>query len=173
MRLPCKRGHFCGKLRSCRIQDRLPTAMGSGQRNRLAIDHHHFSAGRLGNQRPHHRGSDLPVPPMIKRRNAILGLAVAPASIKPQYVAVFVRECIIFCHGGPSGPFNSDSGKSQQGISWYLADYSRAFVMTDLLKTLVHEYGILYVSLSKLEEERPGNPHESLNAYYETMGTPL
>jgi hypothetical protein len=30
----------------------------------------------------------------------------------------------------------------------------------------------VYVSLSKLEEERPGNPHESLNAYYETMGTP-
>lgn len=44
--------------------------------------------------------------------------------------------------------------------------------MTNLLKTLLQEYGILYVSLSKLEEERPGNPHESLNAYYETMGTP-
>lgn len=26
--------------------------------------------------------------------------------------------------------------------------------------------------LSKLEWERPDNPHESLNAYYETMGTP-
>jgi hypothetical protein len=44
--------------------------------------------------------------------------------------------------------------------------------MTHLLKTLLHEYGILYVSLSKLEEERPGNPHESLNAYYESMGIP-
>jgi hypothetical protein len=44
--------------------------------------------------------------------------------------------------------------------------------MTDLLKTLLHEYGILYVSLSKLEDERPGNPHASLNAYYETMGIP-
>jgi len=42
--------------------------------------------------------------------------------------------------------------------------------MTYLLKTLLHEYGILYVSLSKLEEERPGNPYESLNAYYESMG---
>jgi hypothetical protein len=44
--------------------------------------------------------------------------------------------------------------------------------VTDLLKTLLHEYGILTVSLSKLEGERPGNPHESLNAYYESMGTP-
>jgi hypothetical protein len=31
---------------------------------------------------------------------------------------------------------------------------------------------MLSVSLSKLEGERPGNPHESLNAYYESMGTP-
>ncbi len=44
--------------------------------------------------------------------------------------------------------------------------------MTELIKTLLHDYGILYVSLSKLEEERPGNRHASLNAYYETMGTP-
>jgi hypothetical protein len=44
--------------------------------------------------------------------------------------------------------------------------------MTYLLKTLLHEYGILSVSLSKLEGERPGNPHESLNAYYESMGAP-
>lgn len=44
--------------------------------------------------------------------------------------------------------------------------------MTYLLKTLLHEYGMLSVSLSKLEGERPGNPHESLNAYYESMGTP-
>src|SRR4051812_24855850 len=44
--------------------------------------------------------------------------------------------------------------------------------VTDLLKALLHEYGMLTVSLSKLERERPGNPHESLNAYYETMGTP-
>ena len=44
--------------------------------------------------------------------------------------------------------------------------------MTCLLKTLLHEYGMLSVSLSKLEGERPGNPHESLNAYYESMGTP-
>jgi len=44
--------------------------------------------------------------------------------------------------------------------------------MTELFKTLVHDYGILYVSLSTLEAERPGNPHASLNAYYETMGTP-
>jgi hypothetical protein len=42
--------------------------------------------------------------------------------------------------------------------------------MTDLLKALLHEFGILSVSLSKLEGERPGNPHESLNAYYESMG---
>lgn len=44
--------------------------------------------------------------------------------------------------------------------------------MTYLLKTLLHEYGMLSVSLSKLEGERPGNPHESLNAYYASMGTP-
>src|SRR5215831_19177176 len=44
--------------------------------------------------------------------------------------------------------------------------------MTDLLKALLHEYGVLSVSLSKLEAERPGNPHESLNAYYETLGMP-
>jgi len=44
--------------------------------------------------------------------------------------------------------------------------------MTYLLKTLLHEYGILSVSLSKLEGERPRNPHESLNAYYESMGAP-
>jgi len=44
--------------------------------------------------------------------------------------------------------------------------------MTDLLKALLHEFGILSVSLSKLEGERPGNPHESLNAYYESMGIP-
>ena len=44
--------------------------------------------------------------------------------------------------------------------------------MTYLLKTLLHEYGMLSVSLSKLEGERPGNPHELLNAYYESMGTP-
>lgn len=44
--------------------------------------------------------------------------------------------------------------------------------VTDLLKALLHEYGILTVSLSKLEGERPANPHESLNAYYESMGTP-
>ncbi|HXM93664.1 MAG TPA: hypothetical protein VOA64_05325 [Candidatus Dormibacteraeota bacterium] len=42
--------------------------------------------------------------------------------------------------------------------------------MTDLLKTLLHEYGMLYVSLSRLESERPGNSYESLNAYYESMG---
>jgi hypothetical protein len=42
--------------------------------------------------------------------------------------------------------------------------------MTDLFKTLLHDYGILYVSLSKLESERPGNPYESLNAYYESIG---
>lgn len=42
--------------------------------------------------------------------------------------------------------------------------------MTDLLKTLLHHYGLLYVTVSQLERERPGNPSESLNAYYETLG---
>src|ERR1017187_8149259 len=42
--------------------------------------------------------------------------------------------------------------------------------MTDLLKTLLHHYGLLYVTVCQLERERPGNPSESLNAYYETLG---
>lgn len=44
--------------------------------------------------------------------------------------------------------------------------------MTHLLKRLLHEYGILSVSLFRLESERPGNAYESLNAYYESMGMP-
>jgi hypothetical protein len=44
--------------------------------------------------------------------------------------------------------------------------------MTNLLKALLHDYGVLEVSLSKLEAERPGNPHASLNTYCESMGTP-
>jgi len=55
-----KLGHFCRKLRSRRIQHHLPQARICGQRNRFAIDHHDFSAGRLCSQRTHHRSSDLP-----------------------------------------------------------------------------------------------------------------
>jgi hypothetical protein len=42
--------------------------------------------------------------------------------------------------------------------------------MTEVLKMLLHNYGLLHITVSQLERERPGNPHESLNAYYETLG---
>jgi len=44
--------------------------------------------------------------------------------------------------------------------------------MANLLKTLLHDYGILDVPLSKLESERPGNCHTSLNAYYTQWAYP-
>jgi hypothetical protein len=56
----CKLGHFYRKLNSSRIHNHLPQARIGGQRNRFAIDHHHFSAGRLCSQRTHHRSADLP-----------------------------------------------------------------------------------------------------------------
>ena len=55
-----KGGHFCRKPSGSRVQDHLPHAMICGQRNRLAIDHHDFSAGRRCSQRTNHCSSDLP-----------------------------------------------------------------------------------------------------------------
>jgi hypothetical protein len=55
-----KPGHFCRKLSSSWVHNHLPQARICGQSNRSAIDHHDFSAGRLGSQRTHHRSSDLP-----------------------------------------------------------------------------------------------------------------
>jgi hypothetical protein len=43
--------------------------------------------------------------------------------------------------------------------------------LTDSLKELLRQYGMLAVSLSQLERERPGNPHASLQAYYDSLGT--
>src|SRR5882757_5617568 len=55
-----KPGHVRWKLGIRGIQDYLPHTGISGQRNRPAIDHHDFNAGRLGSQRTHHCGSHLP-----------------------------------------------------------------------------------------------------------------
>jgi hypothetical protein len=55
-----KPGHFCRKLSSRRIQDHLPHTGIRGPRNRPAIDHHDFSAGRLCSQRAHHGRPHLP-----------------------------------------------------------------------------------------------------------------
>ncbi len=42
--------------------------------------------------------------------------------------------------------------------------------MTDELQELLTQYGILSVSLSQLKSERPGSEHESLEAYYRSLG---
>ncbi len=42
--------------------------------------------------------------------------------------------------------------------------------MTDELQDLLTQYGILSVSLSQLKSERPGSEHESLEAYYRSLG---
>ena len=44
--------------------------------------------------------------------------------------------------------------------------------LTDPLKELLRQYGMLATSLAQLERERPGSPHASLQAYYETLGAP-
>ena len=45
--------------------------------------------------------------------------------------------------------------------------------MTEALKTLLQHYGTLAIALHRLMSQRPGTEHESLNAYYESLGTPL
>ena len=57
---PRKRGHFRRKSSSSRIHNHLPHARICRQSDRLAIDHHDFSTGRLCSQRTHDRSSDLP-----------------------------------------------------------------------------------------------------------------
>jgi hypothetical protein len=42
--------------------------------------------------------------------------------------------------------------------------------MTGHLRDLLEEYGVLVVSLGQLVRERPGSPHETLDAYYESLG---
>jgi hypothetical protein len=44
--------------------------------------------------------------------------------------------------------------------------------LTDPLKELLRQYGMLAMSLAQLERERPGSPHASLQAYYDSLGTP-
>ena len=42
--------------------------------------------------------------------------------------------------------------------------------MTSLLKNLLHSYGLLYVTVTTLQKERPGNSHASLHDYYSSLG---
>jgi hypothetical protein len=42
--------------------------------------------------------------------------------------------------------------------------------MTDDVKELLQQYGILVVSLSQLAKERPGSQYESLGEYYKSLG---
>jgi len=42
--------------------------------------------------------------------------------------------------------------------------------VTDLLKQLLHSYGLLYVTISMLQVNRPGTSHASLSEYYESLG---
>jgi hypothetical protein len=45
--------------------------------------------------------------------------------------------------------------------------------MTDLLKQLLHQYGLLYITIAQLAKERPGTSHESLKDYYASLGPAL
>jgi hypothetical protein len=42
--------------------------------------------------------------------------------------------------------------------------------MTDLLKQLLHQYGLLYITIVQLEKERSGSTHASLKDYYDSLG---
>lgn len=43
--------------------------------------------------------------------------------------------------------------------------------MTELLKRLLHAYGMLYITITQLEESRPGTCHDSLKEYYDSLGS--
>src|ERR1039458_3833163 len=45
--------------------------------------------------------------------------------------------------------------------------------MTKALQELLTQYGILSITISGLRRQRPGNEHESLEAYYKSFGCPL
>ncbi|WP_316227759.1 hypothetical protein [Bradyrhizobium sp. SZCCHNR3015] len=45
--------------------------------------------------------------------------------------------------------------------------------MTDLLKILLHQYGLLYITIVQLAKEAPGTSHESLKDYYASLGPAL
>ena len=45
--------------------------------------------------------------------------------------------------------------------------------MTDLLKHLLHAYGLLYITIEELQQSRPGTSHASLKAYYDSLGPGL
>ena len=52
--------------------------------------------------------------------------------------------------------------------TWHLS--LRVFVMTEELKELLQQYGMVSVSLSHLASERPGNKFASLEEYYQSFG---
>src|SRR5512143_1274909 len=45
--------------------------------------------------------------------------------------------------------------------------------MTDELRALLQQYGILTVTMHQLMRERPGASHENLEDYYRSLGNPL
>lgn len=45
--------------------------------------------------------------------------------------------------------------------------------MTEGLKELLKQYGVLTVTLNQLLRERPGTKHVSLDEYYKELGVPL
>jgi hypothetical protein len=42
--------------------------------------------------------------------------------------------------------------------------------MTDLLKQLLHSYGLLFITITQLQKERRGTSHASLDEYYKSLG---
>jgi hypothetical protein len=42
--------------------------------------------------------------------------------------------------------------------------------VTPILKKLLHSYGLLYVTIMTLQNERPGTPHATLRDYYDSLG---
>ena len=42
--------------------------------------------------------------------------------------------------------------------------------MNSILKELLHSYGLLYITVQTLQQQRPGTTHASLNDYYASLG---
>lgn len=42
--------------------------------------------------------------------------------------------------------------------------------LSETLRTLLHRYGLLYISLSTLVKERPGSEHNSYDEYQRSLG---
>jgi hypothetical protein len=45
--------------------------------------------------------------------------------------------------------------------------------MTDLLKQLLHQFGLLYITIVQLAKERRGTSRASLKDYYASLGPAL